>query len=115
MQKGGNRRLREHLERYGVDRSGRIAQKYNTKAAEYYRQLLRAEVHGEPPPLVLEVAQGNEPAFAPPPKPVEEQPPQFLSGGPPVQEHRPGIFVLKVTMFKQQKDQTGRVTSGFVG
>ncbi|CAD7946434.1 unnamed protein product [Amoebophrya sp. A120] len=66
MQKGGNARLKKALEDNGVSASGKINEKYNTKAAEWYRQTLRAEVMGEPLPPLLAPGTGPLPAFEAP-------------------------------------------------
>ena len=62
MRIGGNRRLREFLNSYDMPTSFDIMQKYYTKAADYYRQLLKAEAEGRrlhfPPPGQ---AEGVEP------------------------------------------------------
>jgi hypothetical protein len=54
MRIGGNRRFREFLNSYDMPASFDIMQKYYTKAADYYRQLLKAEAEGRrlhfPPP-----------------------------------------------------------------
>jgi ADP-ribosylation factor GTPase-activating protein 1 len=48
MQLGGNDKLNRFLGQYGVARGADIRDKYNSKAAEYYREKLRAEVDGRP-------------------------------------------------------------------
>ncbi|EFJ51840.1 hypothetical protein VOLCADRAFT_103335 [Volvox carteri f. nagariensis] len=53
MQLGGNAKLNAFLKQYGVDKSTDIKEKYNTRAAEFYREKLRASVEGReytPPP-----------------------------------------------------------------
>jgi ADP-ribosylation factor GTPase-activating protein 1 len=53
MQKGGNSKLNAFLLEYGVEKHMDIKEKYNSKAAEFYREKLRAEVDGHsytPPP-----------------------------------------------------------------
>lgn len=42
-----------------------IRDKYGTKAAAYYRQLLKSEVEGLPPPPPLQGAEGKEPELGP--------------------------------------------------
>ncbi|GAX74151.1 hypothetical protein CEUSTIGMA_g1600.t1 [Chlamydomonas eustigma] len=61
MQLGGNGRLNGFLKQYGVDKNMDIKDKYNSKAAEIFRDMLRAEVEGRP--------------FTPPP-PSSVPPPQ---------------------------------------
>lgn len=57
MQYGGNDKLNSFLAQYGVPKSVDIREKYNSKAAEFYREKLRAEVEGRsynpPPPSAL--------------------------------------------------------------
>lgn len=53
MQKGGNAKLNSFLLEYGIQKGMDIKEKYNSKAAEFYREKLRAEVDGHsytPPP-----------------------------------------------------------------
>lgn len=53
MQAGGNGKLNNFLKTYGVDKYMDITDKYNSKAAEFYREVIRAEVEGRsytPPP-----------------------------------------------------------------
>lgn len=53
MQLGGNGKLNSFLSQYGVDKHVEIKEKYNSKAAEFYREKLRADVDGRsytPPP-----------------------------------------------------------------
>lgn len=58
MQCGGNERMNAFLKRYGVEKHVEARVKYNTRAAGYYRDLIRAEAAGESysPP-----APGSEP------------------------------------------------------
>mmetsp|Transcript_9445 Transcript_9445/g.28713 ORF Transcript_9445/g.28713 Transcript_9445/m.28713 type:complete len:480 (-) Transcript_9445:182-1621(-) len=65
MQMGGNGRLNSFLKPYGVDKYMDIKDKYNTKAAEIFRDMLRAEVEGR--------------AFSPPPP--SAVPPPVRGGG----------------------------------
>lgn len=57
MQCGGNGKMNSFFQQYGVDKYIDIAEKYNTQAAEVYRDKLRAEVDGRaftpPPPSSL--------------------------------------------------------------
>lgn len=46
MQLGGNDALNAFLKNYGVDKYTDIRDKYNSQAAEYYRDKIRAEVEG---------------------------------------------------------------------
>eukprot|EP00887_Chlorella_sp_A99_P001350 scaffold14.g1350.t1 len=53
MELGGNEKLNSFLAQYGVAKATDIRDKYNSKAAEYYREKIRAEVDGRhytPPP-----------------------------------------------------------------
>ncbi|KDD72202.1 hypothetical protein H632_c3706p0, partial [Helicosporidium sp. ATCC 50920] len=43
MKAGGNGRMNAFLTKYGVPKLTDIVEKYNSKAAEYYRELLKAE------------------------------------------------------------------------
>lgn len=46
MQCGGNGKLNSFLKQYGVEKSTDIKDKYNSRAAEFFREKLRAEVEG---------------------------------------------------------------------
>ncbi|PSC73844.1 ADP-ribosylation factor GTPase-activating AGD7-like [Micractinium conductrix] len=48
MQLGGNDKLNKFLAQYGVQKATEIREKYNSKAAEYFREKLRADVDGRP-------------------------------------------------------------------
>ena len=48
MELGGNDRLNKFLGQYGVSKLTDIRDKYNSKAAEYFREMIRAEVDGRP-------------------------------------------------------------------
>lgn len=48
MQLGGNDKLNKFLAQYGVAKHVEIRDKYNSKAAEFFREKLRAEVDGRP-------------------------------------------------------------------
>mmetsp|Transcript_34948 Transcript_34948/g.77712 ORF Transcript_34948/g.77712 Transcript_34948/m.77712 type:complete len:472 (+) Transcript_34948:236-1651(+) len=48
MQLSGNGRVNSFLKQYGVDKYMDIKDKYNSKAAEIYREMLKAEVEGRP-------------------------------------------------------------------
>ncbi|KAG2483137.1 hypothetical protein HYH03_017983 [Edaphochlamys debaryana] len=53
MQCGGNGKLNSFLQSYGIPKSMDIKDKYNSRAAEFFREKLRAEVEGRsytPPP-----------------------------------------------------------------
>lgn len=47
MQLGGNKRLNEFLGEYGVEKHTSIPEKYHTKAAEAFREMIKAEAKGE--------------------------------------------------------------------
>ncbi|GLC36235.1 hypothetical protein PLESTB_001365500 [Pleodorina starrii] len=57
MQLGGNAKLNAFLKQYGVEKNVDIKEKYNTRAAEFYREKLRAAVEGREytPPSPSEV------------------------------------------------------------
>ncbi|GIL50118.1 hypothetical protein Vafri_6429 [Volvox africanus] len=57
MQLGGNAKLNAFLKQYGVDKNVDIRDKYNTRAAEFYREKLRASIEGRDytPPSPSEV------------------------------------------------------------
>lgn len=59
MELGGNRRFINFLEEHGVPRDMPIRQKYRTRAAEWYRENLRAQAENRtlPPPLPLGTGQ----------------------------------------------------------
>ncbi|KAK9822815.1 hypothetical protein WJX81_003054, partial [Elliptochloris bilobata] len=48
MQLGGNDALNSFLAKYGVDRGNEIPEKYNSQAAEIYREKIKAEAEGRP-------------------------------------------------------------------
>jgi ADP-ribosylation factor GTPase-activating protein 1 len=48
MQAGGNGSLNNFLQTYGVTKHTDIKEKYNSKAAEFYREKIRADVDGKP-------------------------------------------------------------------
>lgn len=53
MRNGGNDNLNAFLKQYGIDKSTEIKLKYNSKAAEFFREKIRASVTGaaySPPP-----------------------------------------------------------------
>merc|ERR1712137_443477 len=53
MELGGNRKLREFFRRHNIPENMPIPQKYNTRAADWYRKFLRSLLDGTqaPPPL----------------------------------------------------------------
>eukprot|EP00930_Biecheleria_cincta_P025137 TRINITY_DN17931_c0_g1_i2.p1 TRINITY_DN17931_c0_g1~~TRINITY_DN17931_c0_g1_i2.p1 ORF type:complete len:287 (+),score=42.04 TRINITY_DN17931_c0_g1_i2:91-861(+) len=53
MELGGNRRFNDFMSKHGVPQSMPIREKYSTRAAAWYRENLRAEVEGRPPPPQL--------------------------------------------------------------
>jgi ADP-ribosylation factor GTPase-activating protein 1 len=65
MQAGGNGSLNTFLSKYGITKHTDIKEKYNSKAAEFYREKIRVEVDGKPytPP-----APSAVPASLPRPK-----------------------------------------------
>lgn len=62
MELGGNARLKAFFREHGIADDMPIAQKYNTRAAEWYRKNLRAEADGTEPPPPLEPDTGRLPA-----------------------------------------------------
>mmetsp|Transcript_34144 Transcript_34144/g.65234 ORF Transcript_34144/g.65234 Transcript_34144/m.65234 type:complete len:489 (+) Transcript_34144:243-1709(+) len=46
MQLGGNKKMNAFFQEYGVPKNTDIVTKYNSRAAEYYREKLKAEVEG---------------------------------------------------------------------
>jgi ADP-ribosylation factor GTPase-activating protein 1 len=46
MQLGGNSKFNNFISPYGIPKNTEIKEKYNTKAAEFYREKIRAEVDG---------------------------------------------------------------------
>lgn len=69
MQLGGNGALNEFLARYGVPKSTDIKLKYNSQAAEFYREKIRAGLEGRaytpPPPSEVGPPKLGPPARAP--------------------------------------------------
>ena len=72
MSLGGNRRLREFMDMYSLPSNTNLFSKYNSKALEYYREVLKAEsddrIHGSMPPSFTQ-AQTTQVA-PPPPRPT---------------------------------------------
>lgn len=70
MQLGGNAKLIAHFKKYGVDRMA-IADKYNTPAAEMYRDIISALKEGRAPPTDIapyqQAAASSTFATGPPP------------------------------------------------
>lgn len=62
MELGGNARLNDFFKKHGIPDDMPIVQKYNTRAAEWYRKNLRAEAEGEAPPAPLPEGVGHQPA-----------------------------------------------------
>jgi len=58
MELGGNRRFQEFLESCGIPRDVPIREKYQTRAAAWYRENLRAEAEGSTPPSPLPEGTG---------------------------------------------------------
>lgn len=72
MSLGGNRRLREFMEMYSLPSNTNLFSKYNSKALEYYREVLKAEsddrIHGSMPPSFTQAQVSQAPP--PPPRPT---------------------------------------------
>ncbi|PHJ19817.1 arf1-directed gtpase-activating [Cystoisospora suis] len=64
MTLGGNSRCNDFFSEQGIADLP-IKEKYGTKAAAYYRQLLKSQVEGTPPPPPLQGTEGKEPEFGP--------------------------------------------------
>lgn len=68
MQAGGNGNLNNFLSQYGVSKHTDIKEKYNSKAAEFYRDKIRAEVDGRsytpPPPSAVPASLPRPKSFA---------------------------------------------------
>lgn len=80
MELGGNRRFCNFLKVHGVPEDLCIVEKYRTRAAQWYRENLRAEAESTPPPQSLPAGTGHLPiegaaAF------VAPAIPESLSGG----------------------------------
>lgn len=50
MRKGGNDNFNQFLQQYGVPKNCSITQKYNSSAAQFFKERLSAEVNGLPLP-----------------------------------------------------------------
>lgn len=61
MELGGNRRFHEFLRLHGVPDGMPIRQKYRTRAADWYRENLRAIAEGTTPPVALSPGTGYLP------------------------------------------------------
>jgi len=59
MQLGGNKRFQDFLDEHGVPRNIPIREKYQTRAAAWYRENLRAEAEGSETPPPLEKGTGH--------------------------------------------------------
>lgn len=71
---GGNQKLRELFEEYGIPREGPFINKYKTKAAVYYREKLKALAEDQPVPEAPSIEVGREmliPATRAPTSPSE--------------------------------------------
>jgi len=80
MKHGGNRKLKEYLARHGVSPTFSIAEKYGSKAAEAYRQRLKATVEGLPLPSDPVPGTGSQPFYnTPVQRPLDSAP---IMGGP---------------------------------
>jgi hypothetical protein len=65
MLKGGNARLRLFMENFGIGKELGLNKKYDCRALEYYRLLLRAEIDGRDVPMKKPSrAEALEPYFA---------------------------------------------------
>jgi len=62
MELGGNRRFAEFLREHGVPEDLPLRQKYHTRAAEWYRQDLRARAEGAAGPEPLPAGTGHLPS-----------------------------------------------------
>lgn len=58
MEIGGNKRWNSFLEEHGIPQDLPIREKYSTRAAAWYREMLRAEAEGLEPPLPLPRGSG---------------------------------------------------------
>jgi len=96
MKHGGNRKLKEYLVRHGVSSAASIQEKYGSKAAEAYRQRLKATVDGLPLPPDPALGTGAEPFYdTPAQRPLDSAP---IMGGPIPQQESAGAGVQeKVT------------------
>ncbi|KAF4666479.1 ADP-ribosylation factor GTPase-activating protein 1 [Perkinsus chesapeaki] len=65
MEVGGNSKFNQFCREMGIDKMS-IPEKYNTKAAEYYRNYIQALADGSPMPERPSVAEGKKPAYPPP-------------------------------------------------
>eukprot|EP00397_Hematodinium_sp_SG-2012_P021309 GEMP01022005.1.p2 GENE.GEMP01022005.1~~GEMP01022005.1.p2 ORF type:complete len:313 (-),score=106.44 GEMP01022005.1:273-1211(-) len=66
MRNGGNAKLKAYLSKHGVPVGASINDKYNSKAAEAYRQQLRATVEGAALPPDPTPGSGHEPFYITP-------------------------------------------------
>jgi len=60
MKRGGNKRLREFFELYQIPRDAPADFKYKTRAAAYYRDMIKAEVEGREVPQRPTLEEGLE-------------------------------------------------------
>ena len=74
MSLGGNRRLREYMKMYSLPSNSNLFSKYNSKALEYYREVLKAEsdnrLHGSMPPSFTQAQVSQVAPPPPPPRPT---------------------------------------------
>lgn len=101
MKIGGNQRCNEFLQKHGVktviatpsdDRNTIIRQKFDTPAAELYKQVLQAEIENRPVPTEL-------PKKRPRAKPnLNRKMEGFGSGPPPSERENRGMDAKKVAM-----------------
>jgi len=61
MELGGNKRFKDFMQQHGVPETWPIRKKYNTRAAAWYRENLKAEAEGLDLPAPLEEGTGHLP------------------------------------------------------
>lgn len=64
MELGGNARFDDFLNKHGIDQCMQIQEKYMTRAAEWYRENLRAMAEGSTPPEPLAPGTGHLPLMS---------------------------------------------------
>jgi hypothetical protein len=90
MKAGGNQQCNDFLKKHGVDAAGTAREKYDTPAAQLYKQVLLARITGQPEPTEL-------------PKPNQEKKPLrkmegFGSAPPPPEPAHPVRTALLVAV-----------------
>uniref|UniRef100_A0A7S2T0J1 Arf-GAP domain-containing protein n=2 Tax=Chloropicon primus TaxID=1764295 RepID=A0A7S2T0J1_9CHLO len=77
MQLGGNQKMNAFFKKYGVDKNTPIAQKYHTKAAEIYREVMTAAAEGRkytpPSPSEVQSQARSQPQAKPRQTPSKSQ------------------------------------------